>query len=279
MLPGEHIPHLGHAILKVRATLVLHLLVFLCLERLNHPAYERHWLRLGSIAVCVFSAGLWMNLSLPKRERLNAPEIPQPNLVQDSVYSLACIESEDTYQKRIRDIDINLSNLDNPAATVNQQEEAFRSLGEFLGFAASRPDNDTDTGPDVLWVDEQEKVCLAFELKTDKDVDVYYKHDISQGHDHKEWLRANYEGYQAPGLIFIGPDGHCHPQSNPGDDMYQCKLEKAVEIRDSILAILQETRRKTPLEKISYVSTFCSSENYGTMAIFQLFAQNQLTHK
>ena len=65
-----------------------------------------------------------------------------------------------------------------------QAEVGVRELGERLGYTATRPDNDRNTGPDVLWRDEVKKQLVGFELKTDKREPVtYFKKDVSQGHD------------------------------------------------------------------------------------------------
>ena len=63
----------------------------------------------------------------------------------------------------------------NAGASSTAKEEAVRSFGEMLGFAASRPDNDIGAGPDVIWKDEQTKHGVAFELKTEKVTPAEYK--------------------------------------------------------------------------------------------------------
>ena len=71
----------------------------------------------------------------------------------------------------------------------NEAEAGVRALGELLGFTAARPNNDESTGPDVLWRDEAQPRQFGFELKTDKQTPAtYYKKNISQGHDHLEWM-------------------------------------------------------------------------------------------
>ena len=100
--------------------------------------------------------------------------------------------------------------------TSNQAEAGLRQLGELLGFTATRPDNDEDTGPDVLWLDEEQQRMIGFELKTDKSSPAkYFKKDINQGHGHLEWMNQNYGEYLCLGLLFVGPDGTVDGQANP----------------------------------------------------------------
>ena len=40
-------------------------------------------------------------------------------------------------------------------ATARQTEEALRCLGQYLGLQSTRPDNENDIGPDVLWLGEK----------------------------------------------------------------------------------------------------------------------------
>lgn len=76
---------------------------------------------------------------------------------------------------------------------TNKAEEALRKLGELIGLRAERPDKSKGTGPDVIWQGEGSPSVWGFELKTDKkEGGIYSKTDISQCHDHKEWLSANY---------------------------------------------------------------------------------------
>jgi hypothetical protein len=74
-------------------------------------------------------------------------------------------------------------------------DEHMKILGEFLGFDARRPENEKDGTLDVLWVDEESRVVLGFELKVDKKNYTLDKADISQCHDHREWLKEKYQGY------------------------------------------------------------------------------------
>ena len=72
-------------------------------------------------------------------------------------------------------------------------EEAMKNLGTLLGLCAERPDKSSGTGPDVIWQLQRASRAWGFELKTDKKAGgEYSKRDVSQCHDHAEWLARTY---------------------------------------------------------------------------------------
>jgi hypothetical protein len=136
-----------------------------------------------------------------------------------------------------------------------QAEAGLRALGELLGFTATRPDNDEGTGPDVLWRDDARQRQLGFELKTDKKAPAtYFKKDISQGHDHLEWMSKSYEEHVILGLAFVGPSGRVHPEANPSPRMHLCLVPALIELRDDVCALIEDLRKSTPVERIIAIS-------------------------
>lgn len=171
-------------------------------------------------------------IPLPEKKLKNSGSNEELSRTQEHLSKTICVNSDDTYQKQLAAAGRELEDLENPEASVNRKEEAMRSLGEWLGFDASRPDNDVGTGPDVLWIDDNENVGLAFELKTEKDTTIYSKSEISQAHDHKSWLAKSYPEISIPGIIFIGPEGHADARANPSADMFQCSIDEAKHLKD-----------------------------------------------
>ena len=53
-------------------------------------------------------------------------------------------------------------------------EQALCDLGDVLGLEGSRPDNETRTGPDVLWRRPEIQQGVALEAKTNKQPDSQY---------------------------------------------------------------------------------------------------------
>lgn len=167
--------------------------------------------------------------------------------------------SPEGYQKTFQRLRTSVAGLDNSTASIPQQEESLRALGEYLGFAATRPDNDDGTGPDVFWVDENAQKCLAFELKTGKKKDpIYYKKDVEQGHDHLEWIRQNYSNYLCLGLAYVGSYGKRDRAANPSSEMYLCDISVLAAIRNQLISGIEDLRAITPTQRRSKVTEFCS---------------------
>ena len=171
--------------------------------------------------------------------------------------------SHDGYKKTFQRLRNSVTGLDNPNASVPQQEEALRALGEYLGFASTRPDNDNGTGPDVFWVDETSQRCLAFELKTRKKLSpIYYKKDVEQGHDHLEWIRQNYPNDLCLGLIFVGTEGKRDKAANPSSEMYLCDLSVLAAIKNQLIAGIEDLRAVIPTQRTSKVKEFCAQPQW-----------------
>jgi tetratricopeptide (TPR) repeat protein len=168
-------------------------------------------------------------------------------------------KSQESYQKTWNRLCHSVAGLDDSSASIPQQEEALRALGEYLGFTSTRPDNDDGTGPDVFWVEESTNKCLAFELKTGKKENpVYYKKDVEQGHDHLEWIRQNYQNYFGLGLVYVGSYGKRDKAANPSSEMYLCDLSILVTIKNKLLAGIEDLRKVSPNQRRSKVVEFCS---------------------
>ncbi len=152
----------------------------------------------------------------------------------------------------------------------SQAEAGVRALGELLGFTATRPDNDEGTGPDVLWLDDATQRQLGFELKTDKDDPAtYFKKDISQGHDHLEWMAQNFPQHASLGLLFVGPAGKAHRQANPSAEMSLCQASSLAALRDELLALIEDLRRHTPMERLIAISKETAKDRWDMGELLQ----------
>jgi hypothetical protein len=115
----------------------------------------------------------------------------------------------------------------NGTGTVKQTEEALRCLGQYLGFDSTRPDNEHDTGPDVLWV-FPDKTGLCMDAKTEKGKETtpsYRKDDLGQLSDHVQWVRDNAE-IEKIIPAFVGPEVSASGSANPPPKVKVAALEK-----------------------------------------------------
>lgn len=173
-----------------------------------------------------------------------------------SVIRTVLLGTEKGFNRRFGQLQVQMRNLD--GATPNQMEEAVRALGELLGFTARRPDNEESTGPDVLWSDDEAKVCLGLELKTDKQPPGRYnKKEIGQGHDHLSFMRNKLPDHRCLGLIYVGPEGDCLPDANPSHEMWLVQTRVLAALRDQALAIIKDCRGALPIERHSRVREAC----------------------
>lgn len=165
---------------------------------------------------------------------------PAPNqpIVEQSLQLVSL--GRESYTKAFGRLQSQLEPLN--GGTPNQMEEAFRELGAVLGFSSTRPDNEYNTGPDVMWVAHDNRLAIGLELKTDKLADSQYmKSEISQALDHDSWMSKNAGSESTIGVVLIGPDAGVSVQANPTDRLFSAKLEVAASIRDRFLGIIQDT--------------------------------------
>ncbi|TGU71627.1 DEAD/DEAH box helicase [Geomonas terrae] len=133
-----------------------------------------------------------------------------------------------------------LSALDG-AGTSSQTEEALRALGQYLGLQALRPDNECNTGPDVLWL-LPGCPALCMEVKTDKkETSNYTKGDIGQMNDHLQWVYDNTESKDVR-LLFVGPISPATHAANPSQFVYVCQLEEFLILGKRLIAALEDVK-------------------------------------
>ena len=160
----------------------------------------------------------------------------------------------------------------------NQAEVGVRALGEILGYTATRPDNDEGTGPDVLWRDEVSLRMVGFELKTDKgEQATYFKKDISQGHDHLEWMKQNHGEHQTLGLLYVGHEGSVDSKANPSIKMGLCTIESMRALCSKVIALIQDLRNETPLERIPAISKASKSDEWDMETVLMRLWDKTLT--
>ena len=127
-------------------------------------------------------------------------------------------------------------------------EEAVRCLGQYLGLESIRPEKEFGTGPDVLWTGEG-RIAVCIELKTGKDEESpYWKKDVSQMHDHIQWVKDNRDVSQIV-PVFVGPKSPAHRDANPTADMVVMELQQFSKLAEKLVTALEDASEGTlPLE-------------------------------
>ena len=180
------------------------------------------------------------------------------------------------FEAQMKNLTDTLSLID--IGTPNQAEAGVRQLGELLGFKAIRPENDEGTGPDVLWLDEAKSLMIGFELKTDKkDPATYFKKEISQGHDHLEWMQQTYGKDTSLGLLYIGPAGSVDARANPSERMGLSWPKTVANLRNKVLALIEDLRKLPPIDRLAHISETTEEEQWGTEALMSHLWDENMT--
>lgn len=180
------------------------------------------------------------------------------------IFNLVSEDHVSRFDKEVAIIAKRLAPLAGGDATSAQHEEATRSLGEALGFAATRPDNINHTGPDVLWIDEEEKCCLVFELKTlQVGTKPITKKAVGQGHDHIQWVKDNYPDIRIVSLVFVADSKTCFTDANPSEAMHIASLAEICQLGTDFLTTIKSIRSALPLERLIKVNDFVKDSQNG----------------
>lgn len=217
---------------------------------------------------------LGTNLQLPRFQGAATTPIP-PDLNQfgEQLSQLLSHSNGNKISQDIAKLEAMFANI--AAGSPNQAEAAVRELGDLLGFVATRPDNDHNTGPDVLWLDEVNKQCLAFELKTDKEQSsIYSKDDIGQGHNHLSWVSANYKHVDCLGLLYVGPDVPVGSQASPSPEMSICETANMVSLANRLVAKMKDINSALPLQRQDMIRATSNDAAWGNQALL-----NELVHR
>jgi hypothetical protein len=110
-------------------------------------------------------------------------------------------------------------------------EESLKQLGLLLALESSRPDNETGSGPDVLWLGD--KVGAAFELKTNNTSGEYSKDDIRECNDHCVWLDTNYPNKHIHKFL-VGKHHKVARIANPDDALRVIEIEAILDLVDRL---------------------------------------------
>ena len=205
-------------------------------------------------------------ISLPKPTSIGTDSIIELNAFGSSLRYILCRSDARKVEREIRRIETELNLINR--GTPNQAESGVRLLGELLGFRSSRPDNEVDTGPDVLWIDEGHSRQIGFELKTDKKEPAKYSKDnISQCLSHISWMSDSYPAYDIMGLIIVGPSGSVGYRANPDKQIFLCVTDRLVSLKDDLLALIEDIRMTTLANREKMIATECGDSRWNASKI------------
>ena len=157
------------------------------------------------------------------------------------------------------------------SASSSQHEEAMRSLGDALGFTATRPEQDEDNGStlDVLWVNETSKQSILVELKTKKKSDGMLNIDeVGQAFNHLEWATRALVGDQILGIIIVCLCEKRSAETSPSQGMWLANLAPFRLLYDDFLQMIYALQRLTPLERVQEMEAIALRAEWQPDTIF-----------
>jgi hypothetical protein len=113
------------------------------------------------------------------------------------------------------------------SANYREYEQAWADLGQMLGFAAQRPEEEFKSGPDVLWQmsDDHFLVCeVKNEVKSDREF--IYKLEANQLAGSMNWFAREYPNVTAVTAVLVHPSNACnHDASAPANTLVHTEAE------------------------------------------------------
>lgn len=172
-----------------------------------------------------------IDLRAPAQEE---PDVP-PQVIEVARY---LYNGNKVDQNSFRNFHSDLAALDGTGSTP-QTEEAIRTLGEYLGLSASRPDHDFGTGPDVLWATEGGS-AFNQEVKVDKQAGSRYrKDDVGQLYNHIQWVREHVNPAEIYST-FVGPLRPATDTANPDNKITVIELSEYLKLAERLYAALND---------------------------------------
>ena len=202
---------------------------------------------------------------------IELPIDPEDNLIgaidygSSSLTALSALSqvSSRTFLREKEKVSERVAHAAGPTSTPSGSEEAYRALGAFCGLVSSRPDAETGSGPDVLWIDSVTKEAISFELKTGKvENPELSKKDVGQSHNHIQWISDNEPDVRLIRHFIVGTELTVSRFGNPNHDWGLSDPHEAVSFAMSFIGEVDRLRNLKPdqrpdaLEKLSNDGTW-----------------------
>ena len=134
-------------------------------------------------------------------------------------------------------IDTALADL-HPKASANRFERAIEALGRFLGFGSDRPENNTRSGPDNLWLGDG-NLGFVIECKHQKTSPIN-KDEHGQLRVSEQWFQGNYPDWMCLPVV-VHADGHATERSGAvGSNARVLTFEALGRLKSALKAVYWE---------------------------------------
>lgn len=151
-------------------------------------------------------------------------------------------------------------------------ERYLETLGYLLGFESKREDIH-GKGPDVVWLDHENKCGIAFEAKScKKEENLFKKSEHGQLLVAEKWLNQQYPDYR-PYPISIHPNNYAEDNANAQTSLV-ITLEKLMDLHKTVLGLEQclSCNSYTSIEKKIHCEEYITNNNLALGEIVNKYA-------
>ena len=165
-----------------------------------------------------------------------------------------------------------------PASTTSGSEEAYRALGSFCGLDASRPDQETGAGPDVLWMDTITNEAISFELKTGKlDNSELSKKEVGQSHNHIQWISDNKPDVRLIRHFIVGKELTVSRFGNPDHSWCLSEPHEAVSFAAAFIAEAERLRNLGADQRMGALDNLSADGSWSLEAMASRLCTKKIT--
>jgi hypothetical protein len=80
-------------------------------------------------------------------------------------------------------------------------------------------------------------------------------------------MAQTYSDHAILGLVYVGPPGKAHAQANPSADMRLCEPLRLAALRNELLALIEDLRQQTPMERLIAIADESEKDCWGIEAV------------
>lgn len=120
-----------------------------------------------------------------------------------------------------------------------EAEEAFRALGQHLGFASSRPDTEFSVGPDVLWaLDARTHAVIELKTGVTREPCQIIRDEANQLSGSVQWDREQHRNVETQVPVLVHPSASVHQQAVLPEGARVVTADDLERLKASVLAFV-----------------------------------------
>jgi hypothetical protein len=129
----------------------------------------------------------------------------------------------------------------------------------------------------VLWLNEDEREAILFELKTKKAAtSLLKKEDVGQGFNHLQWMSTAQKNVSPLGLIYVCDSQACSNDASPSDAMWLVGTSAVKQFFYEVIQTLEALQRMEPLERYPELNAMSNRPEWRPKGIFDKIRARRL---